>query len=124
MTNATISALTGAFFGPTTATRSDEVDLERQQREFDGDTFSQDRDGHRLSGQLEAVRTLMLDGSWRTLTEIAEHCHLSEASLPGISARLRDLRKPKFGAYTVNRRHLLGGIWKYQVLRGGAATWS
>lgn len=119
MTDNTFHILTGAFFGPTTAKHSDEVDLERQQAEdtsFDGNTFSPARDEERLRGQLTAVQSLMADGHWRTLTEIAIDCHLSDASLPGISARVRDLRKSKFGAHTIERRYLHNGIWAYRMV--------
>jgi hypothetical protein len=56
----------------------------------------------------------MLDGQWRTLSQIVLHVGGSEA---GVSARLRDLRKQKFGAYTVNGRRRSGGLWEYQVTR-------
>ena len=34
----------------------------------------------------------------------------------GISARLRDLRKPRFGGYTVERRRVDGGLFEYRIL--------
>jgi hypothetical protein len=80
---------------------------------FDGDTFDQLRDGSRLESQLERVREFMSDGRWHTLLEIAEHTWCSEA---GASARLRDLRKPKFGAHRVEREHVQDGLWKYRLL--------
>lgn len=82
---------------------------------FDGETFDAARDGDRLRCQLHAVRTLMADGRWRTLATIAAECGYPENSIPGISARLRDLRKPKFGAFTVERRYLHDGLWQYRV---------
>jgi hypothetical protein len=51
---------------------------------------------------LESVRKLMLDGQWRTLGDIM--LGVGGASEASISARLRDLRKPKFGALPVERR--------------------
>jgi hypothetical protein len=89
-------------------------DLFRTEPAFDGDTLDPDLDAARLRGQLERVRLLMLDGHWRTLSQIVLHVGSSEA---GISARLRDLRKQKFGAYTVNGRRRPGGLWEYQVTR-------
>lgn len=63
--------------------------------------------------QLRDVRKIMQDGRWRTLSEISEHCWpASEAS---VSARLRDLRKVKFGGHTVDRRYVGEGIWEYRV---------
>lgn len=61
---------------------------------------------------LDAVRTLMADEQWRTLADIHAHTGGSEAS---ISARLRDLRKPQFGHYHVERRHVRGGLYEYRV---------
>jgi len=81
--------------------------------EFDGETFDAERDGSRLKHQLEAVRTLMLDGEWRTLSEISKLTKdYPEAS---VSARLRDLRKAKFGGFTVDREYVEKGLWRYRV---------
>jgi hypothetical protein len=81
--------------------------------EIDGETYNEQRDGARLSGQAKAVYDLMRDGRWRTLRRIADVVEGSEA---GVSARLRDLRKEKFGAYRVERQHVQGGLWQYRVL--------
>jgi biotin operon repressor len=80
--------------------------------QFDGATFDQERDGPRLSSQLVRVQQLMMDGHWRTLEQIAEAVGSSEA---GVSARLRDLRKLRFGGYQVDRQHLSGGLFRYRV---------
>jgi len=64
---------------------------------FDGKTFDQVKDGKRLTSQLERVKKLMKDHQWRTLSHIHNVVGGSEA---GISARLRDLRKLKFGVIT------------------------
>jgi biotin operon repressor len=93
--------------------------------QFDGNTFSQARDGARLSKQLDAVKTVMLDGQWHTLAELAETAHASDAA---VSARVRDLRKAKFGGYTVDRLYIRRGIWAYRIacstvpLQTGTAT--
>jgi len=81
---------------------------------FDGESFDPSLDQERLAGQFTKVKALMLDGHWRTLSEIQALVGGSEA---GISARLRDLRKPRFGAYRVERRRRYStkGIWEYQV---------
>lgn len=66
--------------------------------------------------QHERVRAFMSDGSWRDLEEIVEACGGTAAS---VSARLRDLRKEKFGSHTVNTMRVGGpkdGYWMYQVL--------
>lgn len=54
----------------------------------------------------------MSDGAWHTLSELADKCQGSEA---GISARLRDLRKAKFGGYTVTAKRLGKGLWAYRM---------
>jgi len=87
---------------------------------FDGETIDIERDDDRLRCQLRAVQTLMTDGCWRTLLDIAGQCGYPESSTPGISARLRDLRKSKFGSHTVERRYLHGGLWQYRVNSHGA----
>lgn len=79
---------------------------------FDGETFEEKRDSLRLNAQLRRVRDLMLDGEWRTLAEIGGRLGIPEASA---SARLRDLRKERFGNYDVERRNLGGGSWVYRV---------
>lgn len=79
---------------------------------FDGSTYSPEYDRERLSGQLERVRAYMLAHDWVTLAELHTRVGGSEAS---VSARLRDLRKPRFGAYTVQRKRLEGGLFAYKV---------
>ena len=83
---------------------------------FDGETYDADRDHDRLGRQLRDVRDLMSDGEWRTLMDIEYRLGYPEAS---ISARLRDLRKPRFGGYTVERRYAGGGLWKYRLTANG-----
>jgi DNA-binding Lrp family transcriptional regulator len=84
---------------------------------FDGRTYDHARDGERLLTQLEAVRHVLADGRWRTIAEIRKKLaaigiHATENS---ISARLRDLRKSKFGAYVIERRYLGDGLWAYRM---------
>ena len=83
---------------------------------FDGKTFDPALDAERLESQLGRVYDLMIDGCWRTIYEIAIETKGAETS---ISARLRDLRKERFGAYRVFRRrrgdpHF--GLFEYQLL--------
>jgi hypothetical protein len=79
---------------------------------FDGKTYDHQQDGRRLTTQLEQVRRIMNDGGWRTISEIAAKVIGTEAA---ISARLRDLRKEKFGGLNVERKRLHGGLWVYRV---------
>lgn len=78
----------------------------------DGWTYDPGRDHKRLARQMERVRSIMSDGAWHTLSELADKCQGSEA---GISARLRDLRKAKFGGYTVTAKRLGKGLWAYRM---------
>jgi hypothetical protein len=83
--------------------------------DFDGHTYDRDRDGVRLRGLLGAVYDLMRDHRWRTVPEIHATVGGSEA---GVSARLRDLRKDKFGGHGVDRRRKTGGLWEYRIAVG------
>ena len=79
----------------------------------DGATYATPRDTARLNRQAQAVYDVMADHAWRTLGQIADATGEPEAS---ISARLRDLRKPRFGGHIVEREYLADGVWRYRVL--------
>lgn len=81
--------------------------------DFQGATYSRERDRGRLFAQLQDVFALMKDGHWRTLGHIASTTGHPEAS---VSARLRDLRKIQRGGHTVERRYVGGGLYEYRVL--------
>lgn len=85
-------------------------------QDFGGETFEEPDDGKRLRRQLNAVRTYMEVGWWRTLREVANAVGAPEAS---VSARLRDLRKAKHGGYTIERRRVPGGngLHEYRMVR-------
>ena len=90
---------------------------------FGGRTFDRDRDGKRLDKQLEYVRAVMADGEWRTLEEIARAVQTRYGTYtptPSVSARLRDLRKPQFGAGVVEREYVERGLWRYRLTRKAA----
>ena len=79
----------------------------------DGETFDESHDGIRLNAQMRRVADVMGDSQWRTLREISEVIGDPEAS---ISARLRDFRKPRFGALVVLRRRRDGkGLYEYRL---------
>jgi len=61
---------------------------------------------------LQQVRDLMSDGEWYTLAELSWATDASEASC---SARVRDLRKVKYGENTVERRYAGKGIYQYRL---------
>lgn len=77
----------------------------------DGGTYDAARDRARLNRQALAVFRVMRDRQWHTLPEIAAMTGEPEAS---ISARLRDLRKPRFGGHIIDRRYVGDGLWEYQ----------
>ena len=79
---------------------------------FDGETFDPFRDGDRLTSQLNRVRDVLFDGNWHTLQELNERCGGTTAS---VSARVRDLRKKRFGEYNVERRCVRAGLWEYRL---------
>lgn len=84
-----------------------------EELQFDGETYEHDRDYERLASQYGDVFRLMEDGRWRTPPELEEHTGHPWAS---ISARLRDMRKQRFGAHTVNRRYVENGLYAYQLV--------
>ena len=82
----------------------------------DGRTFDEVLDKHRLNAQMRRVAVAMLrDGRWQSLHELQLATGDPQAS---ISARLRDLRKPRFGSHTVERRRRLHvpGTWEYRLI--------
>jgi hypothetical protein len=87
-----------------------------RQAQFDGITYDPSLDYQRLSGQLKRVFSVMIKGGWYTLSEIA--AYTGDHSEAAISARLRDLRKPKFGAFQIERQRrgdAKRGLWEYRL---------
>lgn len=81
---------------------------------FDGETYEPRLDRARLTSQGRRLFHVMADGRWRTLAELAERVGAPEAS---VSARLRDLRKRRFGQHQVERRRRTGGgLFEYRLL--------
>lgn len=86
---------------------------------FDGSTFDVVYDFKRLDTQLNRVYQAMKDGGWWTLRELAQVTGGSEAS---VSARIRDLKKKRFGGYPHNSRRRgdpKSGVWQYQLITNG-----
>jgi len=79
---------------------------------FDGATIEPARDHDRLRAQLHRVLNAVSDHEWRTLHQISAITGDPEAS---VSARLRDLRKDKFGGYTIERQYAGEGLWEYRL---------
>lgn len=89
------------------------VDVQSERVYFDGETYVHARDSSRLGDQMQAVFELMKDGKERTLKEIADGTGSPESS---VSARLRDLRKERFGGHTVERTYIARGLFSYRLL--------
>lgn len=82
---------------------------------FNGPAYEPEKDQERLTGQIFRVFSLMRDGKWRTLAEIASRTGDPQAS---ISAQLRHLRKPRFGGHSVDKRargDRANGLWEYRL---------
>lgn len=79
-------------------------------------------DEPRLTSLRDRVHAIMCDAQWRTLAEIQAQTGGSET---GVSAKLRDLRKPQFGGHHVDARrrgNARDGLWEYRLIerKGGA----
>jgi len=83
---------------------------------FDGSTYEPELDHVRLTGQLQRVYSVMKDGRWRTLNNISVLASGPESS---IGARIRDLRKAKFGEYQVDRKRdsINKGTFLYRLVK-------
>ncbi len=84
--------------------------------DFDGITYDRKLDRPRLQHQIDALKLyLSQDGGWHTLESLSGNLGYPMQS---ISARLRDLRKPKFGGYEIARRRVPGqrGLWEYSLV--------
>jgi hypothetical protein len=96
-------------------------DLPEGPFDFDGETYEPQHDQVRLNAQTQRVYDFIKDGEWHTLGEISEATGDPEAS---VSARLRDLRKARFGGFTVDRKRdpESPGLFLYRLGVGGAVT--
>lgn len=87
--------------------------LEQGTLHFDGRTIGADPDApRRLGRQLAAVSEAMADGGWWTVAALKERCGGSDSS---VTARIRDLRKDRFGGWNVEREHRGNGVWVYRL---------
>lgn len=83
---------------------------------FNGPDYDPSLDHARLTIQIERIRTLMIDGAWRTLAEIEVMTGDPPAS---ISAQLRHLRKERFGSWVVEKQRRgdpADGLYEYRLL--------
>ncbi len=91
----------------------DKYALPPPEEAFGGETYNPLRDYKRLTGQLQRVFSVMSDGKWRTLAEIAA---LADGTEAAVSARLRDFRKRPYGSHTVERQHIGNGLYQYRLI--------
>lgn len=84
---------------------------------FDGPTTESDvaAQNQRLGTQLVKVYRIMATGNWYTLDEIADSLGAPTTS---IAARIRDLRKHRFGGFKIDRRHDTDGLHEYRLVPG------
>lgn len=82
--------------------------------DHDGETYEADKDHVRLNAQTLRVWNVLRSGRWMTLHAISAETGDPEAS---VSARLRDLRKAKFGAHRVERQRVGddSGLFVYRL---------
>jgi hypothetical protein len=80
-----------------------------------GTTFDPDQDTDRLNRQCRDVYRVMADHQWHTLAELSRRTGHPQAS---VSARIRDLRKTRFGGHQVDKRRkgFATGTWEYRLV--------
>ena len=90
------------------------IEMEEAQMRFSGGTYDETLDRDRLTTQYNKCFDLMLDGQWHTLKELVAYSNGTEQA---VSARVRDMRKVRFGGHTVDRRRVAGkrGIYEYKL---------
>lgn len=84
------------------------------ERRFLGDTYEAQQDCRRLTKQLLSVWRVFdrHRDEWLTLSHIAQEAGCPEASA---SARYRDLKRPAFGAWPMQRDRRPGGLHVYRM---------
>ena len=80
---------------------------------FDGSDYEHERDSERLKTQLQIIEGFMESKGYQTLQQIADATGFPEAS---VSAQLRNLRKARFGARTVEKTYIGNGLYSYRLL--------
>ena len=83
---------------------------------FDGKSFDPKLDGKRLTGQMLRDWAVLKVGDWLTDEEIAV---ISGDPVVSVGSRRRDLRKERFGAWTVESRRRGDpslGIWEHRLV--------
>lgn len=79
---------------------------------FDGSTYDEGRDEARLVLQVARVKAALEKADWITLRQLSEQTGAPEAS---VSARLRDLRKIRWGSHRIDRHYVSKGVFQYRL---------
>ncbi len=64
-----------------------------------------------MDRMIDGVRRLMLDNQWRTLDAIVT---ATNGKMDSVSSLMRQLRNPKHGGFTVEKRYE-SGSWQYRI---------
>jgi hypothetical protein len=83
---------------------------------FDGSDFDTKLDQERLTGQMKRIYDVICDGRARTLDEISKLAFAPHAS---VSAQIRNLRKVRFGSYTILKERAgdpANGLFVYRMV--------
>ncbi len=64
--------------------------------------------------QRAVVLNLLQNSSWCTMRELSVLSGFSQGS---VSSRIRDLRMPEFGGYTIERRFVTRGVYEYRLTK-------
>lgn len=86
-------------------------DLFSRMPKHDGPFLKDPEDHVRLGRQLLRVLGVLQSGEWLTLRQLSQ---LAEAPEASCSARLRDLRKEKFGAHEIDHKRI-ANTWHYRL---------
>jgi hypothetical protein len=89
---------------------------------FDGQTYEPEQDQTRLTTQFLRVKKLLLTTPGRKYPP-AELCRLTGTNAlqwASVSARVRDLRKPRFGGWDIRAERVRRGEWVYWWTGGKA----
>jgi hypothetical protein len=83
----------------------------RAARSFDGDSIEA-QDVPRLIRMQDRVQGFMADGRWYLPEDVRKGLGLPEGT--AITSRIRDLRKRRFGGFTVERRRDADGSGRFE----------
>jgi len=89
---------------------------------FGGKTYDATFDYDRLNRQMKIVYNFIKDGEFHTLGEISKDTGVPETS---VGARLRDFRRPKYGAHIILKRHIgdrYNGLFEYRFVENMEKT--